>query len=219
MSMGDAGKRIVFLAVLTGALLVTAASAESKARIVRLSDVQGTVQMDRGDGDGFAKAFLNMPVIEGAKLRTAADGRAEVEFEDGSVLHIVPNSEVDFTQLALSDDGQKLTTVELAQGKVYANVRSKKGGRFTLNFAHQSVALTEPAHFRVDLNSSEATLAVFQGEVQVSGPAGQVEIGKKHSATFDLANRSCTRSFGSRALHCFQIRSADFPSSSSSMPK
>jgi hypothetical protein len=189
MSMGEAGKRIVFLAVLTGALLVTAASAESKARIVRLSDVQGTVQMDRGDGDGFAKAFLNMPVVEGAKLRTAADGRAEVEFEDGSVLHIVPNSEVDFTQLALSDDGQKLTTVELAQGKVYANVRSKKGGRFTLNFAHQSVALTEPAHFRVDLNSSAATLAVFQGEVQASGPAGQVEIGKKHSATFDLANK------------------------------
>ena len=188
MSVVKAGKRLLLWAVLTGALLVTGASAESKARIVRLSEVQGDVQMDRATGGGFEKAFLNLPVIEGAKLKTGDDGRAELEFEDGSVLRIVPNSELDFTRLALGDDGQKLSTVELVQGTAYANIAPKKGDHFTLNFGRETVTLTESAHFRASLTKSEATVAVFQGDVQVAGPSGQVEIGKKHSATFDLAD-------------------------------
>jgi uncharacterized protein DUF6600/FecR-like protein len=188
MSMANVGKRLLVWAVMTGALLVTGASAESKARIVRLSEVQGEVQMDRDTGGGFEKAFLNLPVVEGAKLKTGDEGRAEVEFEDGSVLRIVPNSELDFTRLALGDDGQKLSTVELVQGTAYANVSPKKGDRFTLNFGRESATLTEAAHFRASLTKNDATLAVFQGDVQVSGPSGQVEIGKKHSATFDLGN-------------------------------
>jgi uncharacterized protein DUF6600/FecR-like protein len=188
MSMANVGKRLLVWAVLTGAVLVTGASAESKARIVRLSEVQGDVQMDRDTGGGFEKAFLNLPVIEGAKLKTGDAGRAEVEFEDGSVLRIVPNSELDFTRLALGDDGQKLSTVELIQGTVYANVSPKKGDGFTLNFGRESVTLTTSAHFRTSLTKDDATLAVFQGDVQVTGPSGQVEVGKKHSATFDLAN-------------------------------
>ena len=144
--------------------------------------------MDRDTGGGFEKAFLNLPVIEGAKLKTGDEGRAELEFEDGSVLRIVPNSELDFTHLALGDDGQKLSTVELVQGTAYANISPKKGDHFTLNFGRESVTLTESAHFRASLTKNDATLAVFQGEVQVAGPAGPVEIGKKHSATFDLAN-------------------------------
>ncbi len=188
MSVVKAGKRLLVWVVLTGAVLVTGASAESKVRIVRLSEVQGDVQMDRNTGGGFEKAFLNLPVIEGAKLKTGDDGRAELEFEDGSVLRIVPNSELDFTRLGLGDDGQKLSTVELVQGTAYSNVAPKKGDHFTLNFGRETVSLTESAHFRASLTKSEATVAVFQGDVQVTGPSGQVEIGKKHSATFDLAN-------------------------------
>src|SRR6266436_5865916 len=130
MKISGFGKTLAAVTVLTGALLVSSASAGSKARIVRLSDVQGSVQMDRGTGDGLDKTFLNMPVIEGSRLKTGDDGRAEVEFEDGSALRIVPNSEVDFTRLSLGDDGQKLSTVQLASGMAYVNYRGKKGDEF-----------------------------------------------------------------------------------------
>lgn len=178
---------MAFIAVLV-ALLAVSASAESKARIVRLSDVRGNIQMDRGTGDGFEKAYLNMPIIEGAKLKTGRDGKAEIEFEDGSVMHVVPDSQVVFTHLALGDDGQKLSIVELVEGTAYVNLHSKKGDRFTFNFVRESLTVSEPAHFRVEVDTSEATVAVFQGGVEIAGPSGQVEIGKKHSATFDLAN-------------------------------
>lgn len=194
MSIAKQGKTLAVLAVLAAAFLVVSASAESKARIVRLSEVQGTVQIDRATGEGFDKAFINLPVIEGCKLKTSKDSRAEVEFEDGSALRLAPDSEVDFTRLALGDGGQKLNTVQLVSGTVYANLhpnngksKSKAGDQFALNFARESVTVSEAAHFRVALAGNAATIAVFKGKLSATSPAGQVEVAEKHSATIELA--------------------------------
>jgi len=64
--------------------------ADSQVRIVRLSNVEGTVQVEPQRGKGYENAFLNMPMVEGMKLATKDNGRAEVEFEDGSTLRITP---------------------------------------------------------------------------------------------------------------------------------
>src|SRR5450631_2118892 len=192
MSIAKVVKMLAISFALAAAVLVVSASAESKARIVRLSEVQGTVQIDRATGDGFDKAFINLPVVEGSKLKTGKDGRAEVEFEDGSALRLAPDSEVDFTRLALGDDGQKLSTVQLVSGTVYANLHPKKGDaksadQFLLNFARESVTVSEVSHFRVELADATATVAVFKGKVSATATAGQVELAEKHSATIDLA--------------------------------
>ena len=194
MAITRLGKMLATWAVLAAAFLVASASAESKARIVRLSEVQGTVRIDRAAGDGFDKAFINLPVIEGSRLKTGKDGRAEVEFEDGSTLRLAPASEVDFTRLALGDDGQKLSTVQLVFGTVYADfhpkrAREKNGDQFLLNFAPESVTMAEAAHFRVELDGAgKATVAVFKGKLSATGPSGQFEVSEKHSATIDLKN-------------------------------
>ncbi len=175
------GKLLAVWAVVAAVFLVVSASAQSKARIVRLSDVEGSAQIDRGAGDGFSKAFLNLPVIEGCKLKTGKDGRAEVEFEDGSSLRLAPDSEVDFTRLSLGADGQKLTTVQLVSGTLYANLHPKRAGgksdigdQFLLNFSQESIAVSEAAHFRVELTGAQATVAVFKGKVSATSPSGQV---------------------------------------------
>ena len=194
MSITKLGKILATCAVLAAAFLVVSASAESKARIVRLSEVQGTVQLDRALGDGFDKAFLNLPVVEGSRLKTGKDGRAEVEFEDGSALRLAPDSEIDFGRLALGDDGQKLSTVQLVSGTVYADLhpktygKDKAGDQFHLNFAVESVSVSEAAHFRVIFgNANKATVAVFRGKVSAASPTAQFEVAEKHSATIDLA--------------------------------
>jgi hypothetical protein len=193
MAIKRRGKMLAMWAVLAAALLVVSASAESKVRIVRLSEVQGTVQIDRATGDAFDKAFINLPVVEGSRLKTGKDGRAEVEFEDGSTLRLAPNSEVDFTRLSLSDDGQKLSSVQLVSGTVYASLHPKKAGEkssdeFQLNFADDSVSVAEAAHFRVQLDGgNKATVAVFKGKVSAISPTGHVEVAEKRSASIDIA--------------------------------
>ena len=198
MSITRLGKMVAMWAVLAAAFLVVSASAESKARIVRLSEVQGTVQFDRAAGNGFDKAFINLPVIESSRLKTGKDGRAEVEFEDGSALRLAPNSEVDFIRLALGDDGQKLSTLQLVSGTVYASLHPKHAGQktgdeFLLNFAQEAVTVPQAAHFRVQLGDAKATLAVFKGKLSATSPAGQIEVAEKHSATIELTKNDLTK--------------------------
>jgi hypothetical protein len=177
---------LLWTAALLCCLFSVSALADSSVRIVRLSDVQGTVQIDRGTGQGFEKAFLNMPVTEGVKLKTGDDGRAEVEFEDNTVIHLAPKSTLQFTDLSLRDSGAKISTVDLESGEAYLNFAGKKDDEFTVTFQHEKTTLTRAAHFRLRMDESTAELAVFNGDIQVNGPAGEVKVSKKQTATFDF---------------------------------
>ena len=176
------------LLALACVLLAVPAFADSQARIVRLSSVDGDVQIDR-IGQGYEKAFLNLPITQGAKLRANADGRAEVEFEDGSTLRITPGTVIAFPELSLRDSGAKLSVVNLQEGTAYVNFAGAKNDEFTLNFGHEAVKFANAAHIRVQMGDTKGTLAVFKGDVSVDGPSGAVAVDKKQSATFDLAEQ------------------------------
>lgn len=169
----------VFLASLPG-------FASSQVRIVRLSYVEGGVQIDRASGK-YDKAFLNLPITEGTKLRTEGDGRAEVEFEDGSTLRVVPGSLIKFPQLSL-DSGNKLSTIEVVEGTAYVNFVGSKSDQMTLEFAHEKIVLSHAAHLRIGIGNEGTSVAVLKGDVLVDGLSGQSEVKKNQTAEFDFAN-------------------------------
>jgi hypothetical protein len=177
------------LAILACSLLAVPAFADSQVRIVRLSQVEGAVQIDRNTGQGYEKAFLNLPITEGAKLKAGAVGRAEVEFEDGSTLRLTPDTVIEFPQLSLRDSGDRVSTVNVVQGMAYVNFIGAKDEEFTLRFGREKLALSKASHLRIEVGDTDAILAVFSGEAQVESPSGTVEVGKKQTATFDLANK------------------------------
>ncbi len=182
---------VLTLLALIGGLLAAPSFADSQARIVRLSQVDGDVQVDRNAGQGFEKAFLNLPITQGTKLKTGLDGRAEVEFEDGSAIRITPNTVISFPSLSLRDSGAKVSTVNLEEGTAYLNFLANKNNRndeLTLTFAKQKLTLNQAAHLRVQMDDADASVAVFKGEVQVAGPDGTVQVAKNKTATFDLAS-------------------------------
>jgi len=177
---------MVLLTAAACALLALPALADSQARIVRLSDVQGSVQIDKNTGMGFENAFLNLPITQGAQVRTHDRGRAEIEFEDGSTLRLTPNTTVEFSTLGVGDSGKRISVVNLVEGMAYVNWLGKD--EFSLNFAQEKISLDRQAHFRVDTSAKVASLAVFKGDLDVEGPAGKVSVEKKKTATFDLAD-------------------------------
>jgi len=177
---------MVLLTAAACALLALPALADSQARIVRLSDVQGSVQIDKNTGLGFENAFLNLPITQGAQVRTHDRGRAEIEFEDGSTLRLTPNTTVEFSTLGVGDSGKRISVVNLVEGIAYVNWLGKD--EFSLNFAQEKISLDRQAHFRVDTSAKVASLAVFKGDLDVEGPAGKVSVEKKKTATFDLAD-------------------------------
>src|SRR5882724_3230615 len=118
--------------VIASLLLSTLCFADSQVRIVRLSSLDGDVQIDRNTGQGFEKAFLNLPITQGAKVQTGSEGRAEVEFEDGSVVRLAPKTVVEFSQLALRDSGGKASNLKVQAGTVYVDFRGGKDDEFTV---------------------------------------------------------------------------------------
>ena len=167
-------------------LCVPPCFADSQVRIVRLSDVQGDVQVDRKTGQGYEKAFLNLPITQGMKIRTGKSGRAELEFEDSSSLRIIPDTVIEIPQLSLRDSGAKVSEIHLQEGTAYINFLGSKDDELSLTFVREKVALTHAAHLRVDVGDTDAAVAVFKGGVDVVGPAGTVQVDRNHTASFDL---------------------------------
>ncbi len=156
---------------------------DSHVRIVRLSQAQGKLGLDRGTGK-IEPTMQNMPIVEGSRLATS-DGYAEVEFEDGSTLRVAPESEVDFPQLLLRSNGVKATTVRLIKGTMYVNLEKTKENDFTVK-SGDAVLKVEPAtHLRVELADKKSTLAVFKGNVAVESGAASATVEKKRTAVID----------------------------------
>jgi len=165
--------------------------ADSQARIVRLSQVDGDVQVDRNVGKGYEKAFINLPLTQGFKVRSGSDGRAEVEFEDGTTLRITPGTTIEFSELALRDSGARASQLILQTGTAYLNYKGDKPVQeFSVVFGPEKLQLDKASHLRLEMKDANSTLAVFKGEVEVEGTSGKVEVEKKHSVTFDLAGAS-----------------------------
>jgi FecR protein len=161
--------------------------ADSQVRIVRLSEVNGEVQIDRNAGQDFEPALLNLPITQGTTLRTGA-GLAEVEFEDDTTLRLTPNTVVQFSQLQLQPSGAKASTVDVQSGTVYVSLARTKGDEFNLRFDNQQVQLMPSTHARLHLGHTRARLAVLDGNVQVQQPTGTMAVGKKKTLIFSLAN-------------------------------
>ena len=175
--------------VLSAFFLLTSLSAVAKSsvRIVRLSYVEGSVQIDRNTGK-YEKAFLNLPITEGVKIRAQSESRAEIEFEDGSTLRLVPDTTVQFPQLSLEDSGAKVSTVEILSGTAYINYSGAKDSSLSLVFGREKIALTKSAHLRIGVDEKGAAVAVLKGDVQVEAPSGTSQVKKNQTAAFSVAD-------------------------------
>jgi hypothetical protein len=181
------------LVLLSAASLLIAipAFADSQVRIVRLSDVQGSVQINKNSGLGFESAFVNLPITQGTRLKTLSNGRAEVEFEDGSTLRLAPDTIVQFSTLGSSDAGKHTSVINLEEGMAYVDWIGKSGDEIGVDFSHEKLLLDREAHFRLDTSTDAARLAVFKGNVDVESPSGQVSVEKNKTATFNMADDKC----------------------------
>lgn len=185
-------KRFLMLSLLSLLPLALMAQRVSHIRIVRISLVSGTVEMNQQDGTGWHKALLNAPVTERAELRTGPDGRVAVEFEDASLLQLPASSQVDFTNLSL-DNGVRQNVVTLARGTAFFSMHKHDSDGFVARFPGGFATLpSDKVWFRIDLGGArltsassesavaeQASLRVLNGKVEVQSP-DQVYILKKN---------------------------------------
>ncbi len=159
----------------------------SSIRIVRLSQVRGTVNIDRHIGRGYEEAFANVPITGGTKLHTDV-GLAEVEFEDNSTLRLTPDTEVEFTLLKRTATGSTISTMNVLHGMVFAYVANTKGNTFTITSGKALVAMNPNSHIRLTMDGLNSNLSVLDGSVEFTDPfAYTSNISHKKSLDFDAS--------------------------------
>jgi FecR protein len=160
--------------LLLGALTARPSLADSgHARIIRLSLVQGDVRVARElHGDDLANdkvnweaAELNLPIRQGYALATDR-GRAEVEFENGTMMFLANDTVVEFYDLSL-DEGEKTTRLVLRRGTASFYVNPGSGDYFSVTGGDFTVAAEERATFRLDNADDGSTVNVAKGRVSV----------------------------------------------------
>src|SRR5689334_9886459 len=83
---------VAVLGAVGGPSLRAEDDAGAPGRAVRLSNVDGEVQIALAGEVLADHALVNTPLFEGTQITTGSDGRAEIQFEDGSVVRIPPGS-------------------------------------------------------------------------------------------------------------------------------
>ncbi len=162
-----AGLLTVALGAICSAPLLLADDAASPVRALRLSSLDGRVRLVFKKQVVADQAVPNMPLFEGTEVVTGDDGRAEVQFEDGSVARLSPNSSFALTVLR----GQGSTgdaEIKLEGGLGYFELMgSGQAGAIRIRFGDSVVTASSPTILRVNLDSPPGTLAIFSGNAHM----------------------------------------------------
>ena len=164
---------LVFGGLVLGALAPVASADSSHARIVRLSLLQGDVRFTpdahkdalADDKASWEVASLNLPIRQGYSLATD-NGRAEVEFENGAMAFLGPNTVIEFYDLSLRD-GARITRLVLRQGSASFYVHPATGDYFSVTGGDFTVEASQRATFRLDNFDDGSKVNILQGHAAV----------------------------------------------------
>src|SRR5262252_3681383 len=163
----------LFLILMVGLFFgVRAASADSShARIIRLSLVSGDVRFAaethgdplRDSKANWDAAQLNLPIRQGYVLATD-NGRAEVDFENGTLAFLKENTVLEFYDLSLKD-GAFITRLVLRQGSASFHVNPVEGDYFSVTGGDFTVEAGSRATFRLDNFDDSSTIENISGHL------------------------------------------------------
>ena len=162
--MNSSRVRLLWLTVVLFVLAAIPAFA-ANVRIVRLSLVQGDVQIDRNAENGWEQAINNMPIIGGARVYAAENAKAEIELEDGSSLRLVGPAQITFNQLSTSSKGNPVNLIQVDSGVVYVTARLRHHDDFRITGpTGEAFVIDRPSRLRFTVDEQTASLAMLDGE-------------------------------------------------------
>ena len=142
-------------------------------RAARLTVAQGTVTVNTPDNTESVPAQVNLPLLAGVQLVTGADGQAEVEFEDGSIARLTPNSVLSLDNLSIQPNGVFTTSVRLIQGLAYFELRATPQYLYAIAAGGDILTPVENTTVRVNFDEPPAIFAVLDGTAHVERQISQ----------------------------------------------
>ncbi len=139
---------------------------------LRISLIEGDVQVRTEDTGEWVPASINMPLTDGDQLWVPEGGRTELQLRDGTFLRLDENSALEI--LTVEKDSFQ---VYLTEGRSYANFRGLKGSLLQVDTPDSSIRVYDRSNFRIETRQDGYTdISVYGGVVYAENRDGETSV-------------------------------------------
>ena len=165
-------KMMRLILILSMLFLLPATSYSSDLGDLRINLIDGDVQIKTIDTGDWVPAAINAPLMDGDILWVPDDGRAAVQFRDGSYVRLDENTSLEVLTLERNSYQFYLTT-----GRAYVNFKASRGSFLQMDTPVSSLRAYDPSIFRVDVDRDDfTTIHVIRGRVDAESDAGKMTV-------------------------------------------
>jgi len=143
---------------------------------LRISLINGDVQIRTEDTEDWVPASINMPLSGGDRIWIPEGGKTELQFKDGTYLRLSEKSALEI--LTLDNNSYQFY---LTEGRAYVNFRGLKDSSLQMDTPVSSVRAYDRSNLGVDVSENGYTdISVYRGSVYAETEDGktQIEAGK-----------------------------------------
>ena len=143
-------------------------AADEQHGVVRLSVVQGDVNIKRGDDSQLETAVVNAPVMARDQVQTSQGSRAELELDYGNLVRLGPN-----TDLIVADLEYHRYRLQLGAGTIIYRVLRDAGSQAEIDTPSIAVRPLTQGEYRISvLDDGSTQITVRSGQAEIEGPRG-----------------------------------------------
>jgi hypothetical protein len=164
--------KIVKAVMIVIVLLLTPVYAiSSDLGYMRLSLIEGDVQIKTPEAGEWGYASINGPLQEGDQIWVPQGGRAELQLNAGTYVRLDQNSALQI--LSLDGDSSQFY---LSQGNVYVYYKAQVRGMIQVDTPDASTRAFEKSIFRIDMSDQYTDVAVYKGYAETENLVGNKRI-------------------------------------------
>lgn len=164
--------RAIIKALLMFILVLPAYAGAARLGELRLSLVEGDVQIKTEDTGEWVPAVINMPLTDRDRIWAPEGARTEVQAQNGTVIRLDENSSLDI--LTAEDNSLQFY---LGIGQAYLNFRSQGNSIVQLDTPVSSIRVYDGSKFGVAvLRNGDTEISVFSGKVYAESRNGRTQV-------------------------------------------
>ena len=162
-------KTVMLVAVL---LLMPVCTLSANQGYMRISLIEGDVQIKTTDAGDWGYASINTPLAEGDQVWVPEDGRVELQLNTGTYIRLDQSSALEI--LSRDEDSSQFF---LTQGSAYIFYDApSRGGVIQVDTPDASTRAFDKTVFRIDMSERYTDVSVYKGYVETENNVGNTRI-------------------------------------------
>ena len=171
-------KRMKVILWVLAVLLLPAYAHSATLGNVRISFLEGDVQMRTTEAGDWLPAAVNTPLDEGDELWVPEGGRMEFQLNTGTSVRLDQNSALQILTLERTS-----SQFYLSEGHMYVDYNAPRGNVIQFDTPVSSLRSYDRSVFRVDVPDQFTDVSVFRGSVDAEGRDGNTRINAGRTLT------------------------------------